>query len=318
MRALVTGITGFAGGHLTQILVERGDEVFGVSRQHDWSQPHLRQIATLVTIDLRDPDATRQLLNRLQPEVVYHLAGQAFVPEAWANPWGTMENNIRPQLNLIEAILKLRKPIRLLIVTSNEIYGQINQAQLPVNEETPLRPHNPYGVSKAAQDLLALQFYLSHHIDVLRARAFNHIGPRQSPFFVASSFAKQIAEIEHGLSQPVLRVGNLEAQRDFTDVVDVVRAYALLVEHGQAGEAYNIGTGRAHSIQSLLDTLLSLSDHQIQVEPDPQRMRPSDNPIIYADNRKLCTQTGWQPTLAFEESLKRILNYWRDKVRTQT
>lgn len=316
MRALITGITGFAGGHLAQLLLDRGDEVFGVARDRSRSVDYLSQPVTLIYRDLRNSDEVSGLLQDVQPEVIYHLAAQAFVPKAWAEPWKTIENNIRPQLNILEAMVKQESHARLLVSTSNEVYGLISPDQLPVTEETPMRPHNPYGVSKAAQDILALQFHLSHGIDVLRARAFNHIGPRQSPFFVAASFAKQIAEIEAGLTQPVIRVGNLEAQRDFTDVVDVVRAYALLVDRGEAGEAYNVGTGRAFSIQHLLDVLLEYSGSNIKVEPDPERMRPSDIPIIYADSTKTRTQTGWEPIYSFKESLHRVLDYWREKIRS--
>ncbi len=185
----------------------------------------------------------RHILAEVKPEAIYHLAGQAFVPTSWSSPWETFENNVLPQLNILQAMLAQGSKARLLVVASNEVYGHVSVDKLPVNEEMPMRPDNPYGVSKVAQDVLALQYHLSHGVDVLRVRAFNHIGPRQSPVFVAASFAKQIAEIEAGLREPVLHVGNLEAQRDFTDVVDVMRAYALLVEHGQSGEAYNVGTG---------------------------------------------------------------------------
>jgi GDP-4-dehydro-6-deoxy-D-mannose reductase len=255
------------------------------------------------------------LLEDIQPEAIYHLAGQAFVPTAWVDPWRTFESNIHPQLNILQAIIEQHLPTRLLVVASNEVYGHVQADQLPVNEETPMRPDNPYGVSKVAQDVLALQYHLSHGLDIIRARSFNHIGPRQSPFFVASSFAKQIAEIEAGLSTPVILVGNLEAQRDFTDVTDVARAYALLVEHGQTGEAYNIGTGRPYSIRYLLEVLLSYTAATIEIRQDSERMRPSDVPLIYADNSKLRQQTGWQPTCKFEDSLRRVLDYWRQAVQ---
>jgi GDP-4-dehydro-6-deoxy-D-mannose reductase len=178
-----------------------------------------------------------------------------------------------------------------------------------------MRPENPYGVSKVAQDVLALQYHLSHGLDVLRIRAFNHIGPRQSPFFVAASFSKQIAEIEAGLSKPIIQVGNLEAQRDFTDVIDVMRAYALLVDQGKPGEAYNVGTGRAYSIKYLLEVLLSYTEIEIRIEQDAARLRPSDVPVIYADNSKLRTRTDWKPIYKFEDSLKRVLDYWRGEVK---
>jgi GDP-4-dehydro-6-deoxy-D-mannose reductase len=195
------------------------------------------------------------------------------------------------------------------------VYGVVSPDKLPVDENTLLEPANPYGVSKVVQDLLARQYYLSHGVDVIRARAFNHLGPRQSPQFVAANFARQIAEAEAGLREPAVRVGNLQAQRDFTDVVDVVRAYALLMEKGRSGEAYNIGSGRPRSVQSLLDTLLKLSKVEVRVEQDPARMRPSDVSVIYGDISKLRADTGWEPTVPFEESMCRVLAYWREDVR---
>jgi GDP-4-dehydro-6-deoxy-D-mannose reductase len=317
VRALITGITGFAGGHLAQILIDRGDEVFGVARDEGYGLKHLSKAITPVIADLQNPEAVRQTLQEFKPDAIYHLAGQAFVPTAWADPWATLENNIRPQLNILQAMIKQKSSARLLVVASNEVYGHVGPEHLPVNEEHPMYPDNPYGVSKVAQDVLAYQYHLSHAIDVIRVRAFNHIGPRQSPVFVAASFAKQIAEIEAGLIEPVIRVGNLEAQRDFTDVIDVMRAYALLVEHGIAGEAYNVGTGRAYSIKYLLDVLLSYTQAEITIQPDLARLRPSDVPVIYADNSKLRSQTGWAPTYKFEESLCRVLDYWRAEVKKE-
>jgi GDP-4-dehydro-6-deoxy-D-mannose reductase len=315
VRALITGITGFAGGHLAQILLDRGDEVFGVDIRPAQRLEHLSSAVKSITADLGDPTVVTNLLNEVQPEAIYHLAGQAFVPTSWEDPWSTMTNNIRPQLNILQTMVQQKSKARLLIVASNQVYGQVSSDQLPVKEDTPFRPDNPYGVSKVAQDMLALQYHLSHDIDVLRVRAFNHIGPRQSPFFVASSFAKQVAEIEAGLAAPTMRVGNLEARRDFTDVVDVMRAYALLVEYGDPGEAYNVGTGQAHSIQYLLEVLLDYSNVKIKIEQDPTRMRPSDVSVLYADNSKLRAKTGWAPTCTFEESLQRVLDYWREEVR---
>ncbi|HXV99278.1 MAG TPA: GDP-mannose 4,6-dehydratase [Anaerolineae bacterium] len=317
MRALITGITGFAGGHLAQTLLNYGDEIFGVARELGYGLNHLSQEVIPTIADMRDPLIMDKLIHEIQPDAIYHLAAQAFVPTAWADPWTTLENNIRPQLNILEAMVKQKSKARLLIVASNEVYGRVQSSDLPVKEETPLRPNNPYGVSKVAQDTLGLQYYLSHGLDVLRVRAFNHIGPRQSPVFVAASFAKQIAEIEAGLSEPSLCVGNLHAKRDFTDVRDVTQAYALLVRHGDAGEAYNVGSGQAHSIQSLLDILLSYTPIKINIEQDPNRMRPSDVPVIYADNSKLRAKTGWTPTCKFEDSLRQVLDYWREEVKNR-
>ena len=315
MRALITGITGFAGGCLAQILLDQGDEVIGVSRWRRHGLDHLSQPLVPLTADLRDPTVVDNLIADIRPDVIYHLAGQAFVPTAWADPWATIENNIRPQLNILQALVQQKSKARLLIVASNQVYGQVRQDELPVTEATPFRPENPYGVSKAAQDMLGLQYFLSHGLDVVRVRAFNHIGPRQNASFVAASFAKQIAEIEAGSSEPTLYVGNLQAKRDFTDVVDVTRAYALLMKHGESGDAYNVGTGQAYSIQYLLEVLLTNSRVKIDVRQVAERMRPSDVSVIYADNSKLRAITDWEPLYTFEESLKRVLDYWREKIR---
>ncbi len=317
MRALITGITGFAGGHLAQILLDHQDEVFGVAHEVGFGLQHLGQEVPLLIADLRQEEVVNKLLADIQPEAIYHLAGQAFVPLSWENPWDTMENNIRPQLNILQAMVKQKIEARLLVVASNQIYGHVSSDQLPVTEDTPLRPENPYGVSKVTQDMLGLQYHFSHGVDVLRVRAFNHIGPRQSPMFVASSFARQIAQIEAGLHEPTICVGNLEAKRDFTDVRDVMRAYALLVEHGEPGEAYNVGTGQAHSIQYLLEVLLAYSQAEIKVQQDASRMRPSDTPVIYADNARLRAATGWEPLFKFEDSLQTVLDYWRKEVKKQ-
>ncbi|MDM8530687.1 GDP-mannose 4,6-dehydratase [Anaerolineales bacterium HSG25] len=317
MRVLLTGITGFAGGHLAQELIEQGATVFGIDRSSK-KQKHLSDEIELITADLRDLEMVQCLVKRVQPDIIYHLAAQAFVPKAWQDPWATLENNIRPQLNILQSMAQQQSNARILLVASDQVYGPVHPDYLPVDEQTPLQPNNPYGVSKVTQDMLGLQYYLSHNLNVLRVRPFNHIGSRQSPFFVASNFAKQIAEIELGLSPAVMYVGNLEAKRDFTNVKDVVRAYTLVAQHGQPGEVYNIGTGQAYSIQYLLDVLLGFSQRQIEIKQDPARMRPSDVAIIYADNNKLKETTGWQPVYSFEESLRQVLDDWRGRVGMQT
>jgi len=315
VRVLLTGITGFAGGHLAQHLTTQGDEIFGVARRSGEALPHLNQVTEFIQADLKNPAMVDTILARIKPEVIYHLAAQAFVPTAWANPWATFENNIRPQLNILQAILKHNLKTRLLVVTSDQVYGLISPNQLPVNEQTPFRSNNPYGVSKITQDALALQYYLSHQVDVIRIRSFNHIGPRQSPFFVTANFAKQVAEIEADLAPSTMFVGNLEAKRDFTDVRDMAKAYGLLARYGDAGDVYNVGTGQAYSIQYILDILLTLTPYKIEVKQDSTRMRPSDVPLTYADNQKLKEKTGWQPTYTLKKSLEDVLNYWRSKTQ---
>jgi GDP-4-dehydro-6-deoxy-D-mannose reductase len=315
-RALITGITGFAGGHLAVHLQDRGDtDVCGVAHDMGYGVDHLERPVSVVIGDLRDPHVVDQVLHDKKPDHIYHLAAQAYVPTSWRSPWDTFENNVRPELNILQWMVREGLKARLLVVASNEVYGAVSPDKLPVDENTLLEPANPYGVSKVVQDLLARQYFLSHGVDVIRARAFNHLGPRQSPQFVAANFARQIAEAEAGLREPLVRVGNLQAQRDFTDVVDVVRAYALLMEKGRSGEAYNIGSGKPRSVESLLNTLLKMTTTKVRVKQDPERMRPSDVPVIYGDIRKLMKDTGWEPTVPFEDSLCRVLAYWREVVR---
>jgi GDP-4-dehydro-6-deoxy-D-mannose reductase len=227
-----------------------------------------------------------------------------------------LTTNVLAQLHLFQAALRLRLNPLLLIAGSNEIYGHVKPEDLPLTEETPLRPVNPYAVSKATQDLLAYQYYASHRLRTIRLRPFNHIGPRQSEQFVVSAFAAQIARIEAGRQAPIIRVGNLAAERDFTDVRDMVRAYALAARHGQVPLAYNIGSGRCVSIRWLLDTLLTFSERDIAVEPDPARMRPADVPRVVSDSRRFREHTGWEPQISIEQTLFDVLEYWRGHVRT--
>jgi len=243
------------------------------------------------------------------------LAGEPNVPLSYSSPWETFERNVLTQVNLLEAVREMAPRPRILVVGSAEEYGLVRSEDLPVRENTPLRPDSPYGVSKIAQDMMGLQYYLRYNIPVIRARAFNHIGARQTERFVASAFARQIATIEAGLEPPIMSVGNLSAQRDFTDVRDTVRAYYLLLKHGEPGEVYNIGSGVAHGIDELLDILLSFVDIEIDIQVDTARLRPSDVPIRRCDYSKLYAATGWEPSISFEEGLEYTLDYWRDKVR---
>lgn len=315
MRVLITGITGFAGSHLAERLLEQAHmEVWGTSRGGAGISAALTDRVTLCTADLTDYAATRTVLEQCQPARIFHLAGQAFVPLSWQDPWSTLENNIRSELNILQAMVELGLEARVLCVASQEVYGRVDVAQLPLKEETPFRPDSPYGVSKVTQDLLGLQYFLSYGIYTIRARPFNHIGPRQNERFAAPAFAKQIAEIEKGLRPPVIEVGNLDSLRDFTDVRDTVRAYELLLEKGQAGEAYNIGRGVPVRVGDMLEQLLALTPHQIEVRIDPQRLRPSSVPVTYADVTKLKQTTGWEAEIPFSRTLETILEDWRMRV----
>ncbi|MBD3920207.1 GDP-mannose 4,6-dehydratase [Paenibacillus sp. PR3] len=320
MKALLTGITGFVGSHLASLLLNDGVEVIGTYRAHNSQQdgkrfdiPSIKDVRH-VECELRDAAAVDALLAAERPDYLFHLAAQSFVPASWASPSDTIHNNVAGQVNLLDSIRQQGLPTKVLIAGSSEEYGEVHADELPVTELNPLRPMNPYAISKIAQDFLAVQYYRQYGVPVVRMRTFNHIGPRQNEHFVTSSFAKQIAEIEKGLRPPVLYVGNLDAERDFTDVRDVVRAYWLAIQHGTPGECYNIASGRSWSIGSLLQLLLSLSPITVTIEQDAARMRPSDVPIVIGDAAKFSSLTGWQPEIPIETTMREVLDYWRDKL----
>ncbi|MBL8162381.1 MAG: GDP-mannose 4,6-dehydratase [Anaerolineae bacterium] len=317
MRILITGVGGFVGGHLATYLLDNDPliEIHGTTLNLEQKVGDSR--IRVHALDLRDEQAVRQLIEDVEPDHIYHLAAQSSPRRSFVIPWETLENNIRAQLNLILACIHSNLTPRLLIVSSAEIYGPVAPDQQPIHEDLPLRPTNPYGVSKVTQDMLALQYYLSHKLPILRVRPFNHIGTGQSEGFVATDFAKQIARIEAGLQAPVMVVGNLGAERDFTDVRDMVRAYGLIMTQGHSGAVYNVASGETHSIRELLDTLLRHSTMPIEVQVDPARMMPIDVPIIRGDSSKLRAATGWQPTIPFEQTLRDVLDDWRVRVREQ-
>ncbi|NLX11549.1 MAG: GDP-mannose 4,6-dehydratase [Chloroflexi bacterium] len=316
MRVLITGAGGFVGGHLVDHLLTRPEiEIHAAVLEPPGQNPRLddRPVAQHM-LDLRQPDAVRDALASARPDLLFHLAALADVGASFKDPWHTLENNIIAQINVLEAVRMLRLPTRILIVSSAEIYGSAGKDGQPIDEHTPFQPASPYSVSKVTQDMLGLQYFLAYNLPIVRVRPFNHIGPSQRGGFVAADFASQIALAEAGQREPVIDVGNLSAERDFTDVRDVVRAYYLLATQGEPGEAYNVCSGRAYSIQYLLDTLLSYSRLSIQVRQDPARMRPSDVPRRVGDASALQARTGWQPTIPFEQTLLDILNDWRARL----
>jgi GDP-4-dehydro-6-deoxy-D-mannose reductase len=315
VRVLLTGIAGFAGSFLAEHILQQADvELHGIVHRHDRRIHHLLNRITLHRGDLRNALWVSELVQELQPDMALHLAAWSDVGGSWQQPWTTYELNIQCQLNLLEALVRWQPRCRTLVVSSNEVYGRVRPEELPIDEQTPLRPNSPYGVSKLAQDMMGLQYWNSHRLPVIRARSFNHLGPGQADDFAASAFARQIAEIERGLRDPVVQVGNLSAERDFSDVRDIVAAYWLLVTHGEAGECYNVGSGRPRSIQWLLDTLLELSPAPVQVALDPQRLRPSDVPCSFCNNHKLVAATGWQPQIDLRTTLADLLDSWREQI----
>jgi GDP-4-dehydro-6-deoxy-D-mannose reductase len=318
VKALITGVTGFAGSHLAEFLLKQGVEVYGTLR---WRSPTINIDAIksqihLVEADVRDGLSLEIALQEAKPEYIFHLASQSFVPMSWRAPADTMETNAIGTVHLFEAVKRLGLDTKVQVAGSSEEYGMVYPNELPITENNPLRPLSPYGVSKVAEDRLAYQYYQSFGIKTVITRAFNHTGNRRGSVFMTSDFAKQIAEIENG-KEPIIYVGNLTAQRDFSDVRDVVRAYWLALQKCRYGEVYNICSGKSWTVKEVLDILLSMSHKKVEVKQDEARMRPSDVQVLLGDCSKFKNETGWQPEIPFQKTLEDLLNYWRERVITE-
>lgn len=317
MRVLITGITGFVGSHLADyILSEHKDvELYGIKRWRSRMEniDHIKDKIHILECDLRDVYSVNSLMEAIHPDKIFHLAAQSFVPTSWNAPAESLTTNILGQLNLFEAVRRLKINPWIQLACSSEQYGLVREEELPIKEINPLRPMSPYAISKIGQDYLGYQYFMSYGLNIVRTRGFNHTGPRRGEVFVCSDFAKQIVDIEQGKREPIIYVGNLEAKRDFTDVRDMVKAYWLSLEKCNAGEVYNICSGKAYSIQEVLDMLLSMTDVKIKVRQDKSRLRPSDVPVLHCDSTKFREATGWKPTIKFEQTLKDILDFWRSK-----
>ncbi len=316
VRVFITGITGFVGSHLAEYLLSQGHEVWGSIRRRSPREniAHLEGRLQLVEMDLRDGISVRRALREAEPEWIFHLAAQSFVPTSWRAPQETFEVNVLGQIHLLEAVRELGLSCRIQIAGSSEEYGLVHEDELPIRETNPLRPLSPYGVSKVAQDLLGWQYHRSYGLHIVRTRAFNHEGPRRGEAFVTSNFARQVAEMQLGRREPVLRVGNLEAIRDYTDVRDVVRAYVLALERGEPGEVYNICSGRGYRIAEIPEILREISGVDFRIEQDPARLRPSDVPILIGDSSKFRRQTGWEPEIPFRKTMEDLYNYWLQRL----
>ncbi|MEO8286596.1 MAG: GDP-mannose 4,6-dehydratase [Chloroflexota bacterium] len=312
-RVFITGAGGFVGKHLLRYLTYNTDwELYGNAR-HRPDDPALAAVNWLA-IDLTDHEEAVASVAQMKPDYVIHLAAQSNVQRAFQDPESTIINNIVSELNMLEALRKAAPQARIMITGSSEQYGMVQPQYIPIDEDTPFRPNNPYAVSKVTQDMLALQHFLSYGQKTIRVRPFNHIGPGQTEHFVTAAFAKQVALIEAGEQEPVIYVGNLEAERDFTDVRDMVRAYHLAITLGEPGEVYNIGYGKGRSIQWILDTLVGMSSVKVEVRQDPARMRPSDIPSLVCNPARFKHRTGWEPEIPIEQTLRDILHYWREEV----
>ena len=308
MRALVTGAGGFVGRHLVTHLTAQGDEVFGgVQLAGTFSDP-LRE----VVVDITDSDSVAHAVRQAQPEVVYHLAGISFVPEAEEDFERTLAVNVSGTAHVAHQCAIADRNISLVYVSSAEVYGAVKAADLPIRETTDTHPANNYSLSKRMAELIVERYGRMSSLRCSIARPFNHIGPGQDKRFVSASFALQLARIAHGQAPAIMQVGNLEARRDFSDVRDIVRGYRLL--SATNGGTFNLGSGRARAVQEVLDTLLSISGLNVSIEPDPSRLRGPETPELYGSYDAIHQTCGWQPEISFERSLEDVYRYWYDEV----
>lgn len=314
MRILLTGVSGFAGGHLAEALLEQGDvELFGTCRRGQWPAElwHLAERVVLRRCDLCDGPNLEALLREIQPQQVYHLAGYSDAGRSFREPDAAWAGNLIGTRCLYEAIHRWCGQPRILYVGSGIVYGDLEDPAGAHDERSPLRPSSPYAASKAAADLVSYQYARCAALDIVRVRPFNHVGPRQAPHYAVAHFAQQLAAIDCGKQAPVLETGSLDPRRDLTDVRDMVRAYLLLMERGRSGEVYNAGTGQAYSMQEVLQRLLTLGHVPVEVKQRPSLVRATDTMVMRADVSKLRNEIGWRPQRSLDQTLADTLAYWR-------
>ena len=320
MRALITGIAGFAGSHLAELLVPARHQVCGTQLPGESlvNLAAVQQKIELARCDITSRADVLHAFETAQPDWVFHLAGQASVGDSFHNPGLTIDVNVKGTVNVLEAARLMPRPPRTIIVTSAEVYGYLTDDDLPVNESAPLAPVHTYAVSKVAAHYLGRAYFQTFGVPLIEARPFNHIGPRQRLGFVVPDFASQIAAIMEGQQPPVITVGNLTPKRDFTDVRDVARAYLRLAQSGEPGQVYHICSGRAYAIRDILDGLLALCDRPVEVKIDPKRVRPAKMPVLLGDAERIKQGVGWGPSIPLEQTLADTLSYWQQTIRTAT
>jgi GDP-4-dehydro-6-deoxy-D-mannose reductase len=312
MRALVTGMTGFIGSHLAEYLLKKELEVFGTV----WDKTELKNVegikdkVRILECDIRDGARVKEIIEEVKPERIFHLAAQSFPTVSWDEPVRTLETNVMGTAHIFEAVRKCDLDTIILVACSSAEYGFVSENEVPVKESHILLPLHPYGVSKVAQDLLAYQYHQNFGIKTVRARIFNTTGPRKTND-VCSDFTSTIVGIEKGKVKQ-MNVGNLEPKRDITDVEDVVNALWLLCEKGEMGEVYNVCSSKAYRIKDILNMAIELAKAKIEVKVDPNKLRPTDEPIIMGDNTKIREACGWIPKMSMEETLSRMMDYWRE------
>lgn len=311
-RALIIGAGGFVGDYLIQCLTGNGVGEIHATKLPD--QEYYNKDAMIHDLDIMDMENIISVLYETRPTHIFHLAAQSSVGVAWKKPGLTIDINIKGSVNVLDAVRELYYVPRILMIGSGEEYGHIKPDEIPICEDNHIRPGNIYAATKACQNMIGEIYAKAYDMDLLQVRAFNHIGPGQASFFVVSDFCKQTAEIEKGLREPVIRVGNLMARRDFTDVRDVARAYYLLADSGKAGETYNVGCGKAVYIKDILTMIISKAHKNIAVEVDQSKIRPVDVPIIEADITKIRQAVGWEPRIPLEQTIEETLDYWRERI----
>ena len=316
---LITGITGFVGSHLAELLLKEKCEIHGIKRYRSSLEnvAHLQNDIHWWECDLTDATAVQDMVKKINPDEIYHLAAQSYVPPSWTNPHATLITNIIGTLNIFEAVRNLKKNPRILNCSSAEVYGVVQPEECPIKETNPLRPVNIYSLSKIGQDLLANVYHASYGLDVITTRAFTHTGPRRNEVFALSSFAKQIAEIELGLTEPVVCVGNLDSVRTITDVRDMVKAYRMALQYCDGGEAYNIGSDQTYSIRNALNLMLKFTKKEVTIKVDQSRLRPAETPLQIPDSSKFVKKTGWKPEIPVEKTMKDLLAYWKEKLSNE-
>ena len=312
MKALITGVQGFVGKYLADHLISHGIEVWGTSREDSPLLCLKNGNVKIVKNDLNSEQDIFRLLQNVKPDYIFHLAGQSNVKKSWEDKEGTFYANVNKTIFLLDACVRYQQEqpqMRLLTIGSSEEYGRVEPHELPIKETTPLRPISPYGASKAAVSMLVQQYHKAHGLNVIHARPFNHIGPGQSEGFVTTDFARQVVCINNGEYEPVMYIGDLSSQRDFTNVRDIVDAYLKIVEKGGNGEVYNVCSAIGREIKSILDYMIKSSEVSIEIKVDEKKLRPSEIPIYIGDNSKLKAIVDWKLFYTFEETLSAIIEY---------
>jgi GDP-4-dehydro-6-deoxy-D-mannose reductase len=317
MRVLITGISGFCGSYLAELLVNKGDDIFGISKPKE-SIDNLYLIANKVKnyfVDILSAKETELVIKDIRPDIIYHLAAEASVGLSFSRPQDTVRINVIGTINILEGLRNLEKFPRVMLVTSGEVYGDVPVEKLPVREDFALRPLHPYAFSKVAVHYLGYEYYHSYGIPIIEARSFNIIGPRQRKGFVVPDFCEQIALISLGKIKNTIYVGNLEEGRDFIDVRDAVRSYELIAEKGQLGSVYHVCSGKSWLIKDILNTLISIANIKIEIKVDKNKIRPSRIPLMCGSHQKITEELGWEPRISIEETLKETFEYWMGFVK---